>query len=116
MSGILFLLLPRVIEFPAMKQQPNSKPTSKALVDSQIAGLVAQTGCLVVVVVLVAVIAGIWLDRALNTRPMLTLLLVLGSVPITIYMLMRIALRAVSRIQQETTPAVRERNDRDDES
>jgi F0F1-type ATP synthase assembly protein I len=59
----------------------------------------AQSGCLVVGMVLAAVVGGIWLDRALNTRPILTLLMVLGSIPVTLFVLFRMARRAVSAVK-----------------
>jgi F0F1-type ATP synthase assembly protein I len=105
-----------VLEFQAVTQQPSESPKPRTLSDTQITGLMAQSGCLVFGVVLAAVIAGIWLDRVLNTRPLLTLLLVLGSVPVTLYMLFRIAMRAVSGNKQGIARTDKDRNDHDDEA
>ena len=73
-----------------------------------------QSGCLVVGLVLVAVVAGIWLDRALGTRPVLTLVLVLGSVPLTLLLLFRTATRAVSAVKPAAKPAPKVMDDDDD--
>lgn len=74
-----------------------------------------QSGCLVVALVLVAVVAGIWLDRALGTRPVLTLVLVLGSVPLTLLLLFRTATRAVSAVKPAAKPAQKGMDDDDDD-
>jgi hypothetical protein len=93
-----------------VKQEPESKPGPQALPDSQIAGLVGQTGCLVVAVILLMTVAGVWLDRTLNTRPAFTLTLVLGSVPLTLYLLFRIAMQAVSKNRPGDAPNAKDRN------
>jgi F0F1-type ATP synthase assembly protein I len=95
-------------------QDPGLNPPPRVLTDTQVAGLIAQSGCLVFGVVLVMVIAGIWLDRALGTRPLFTLVLVLGSAPITVYALFRFAMRAVSK-SARVPPTEGKRSDVDDD-
>ncbi|MEW6568260.1 MAG: AtpZ/AtpI family protein [Chloroflexota bacterium] len=72
-------------------------------------GVVGQVGCLTLVIVLVALGAGLWLDSRLNTRPLFALILVLGSIPVTLYLMVRIVLSAAPRLQvaarQATRPA-----------
>jgi F0F1-type ATP synthase assembly protein I len=74
----------------------------------------AQSGCLIVAIVLIAVIAGIFLDRILNTRPLLTLLMVLGSIPVTIFVMYRLAMQAVSAVKPGTPKARKDWNDDDE--
>lgn len=64
-----------------------------------VAGLLGQVGCVTLVVIFIALGAGLWLDAQLNTRPILTLVLVIGSVPLTIYLMVRIVLTGMARIQ-----------------
>jgi F0F1-type ATP synthase assembly protein I len=88
----------------------------RLLNESQIAGLTAQSGCLVVGVVLLAVVAGIWLDKVLDTRPMLTLALVLGSLPLSIYLLFRVAMRAMTAARNAAPNADKEPDGHDTEA
>lgn len=74
----------------------DSKPESLALA---IAGVLVQVGCLTVIVLLAALAGGLWLDTRFNSRPLFTLFLVLGSVPITVYVLFRIVLSGMRRLQ-----------------
>jgi hypothetical protein len=86
-----------MVEFvPVMLEKPE-KPRSRALSSSQIASLVAQTGCLTFAAIFAFLGAGIGLDRLLHTRPLFTLLLVMGSMPLTLYALYRITVRAVAK-------------------
>jgi F0F1-type ATP synthase assembly protein I len=76
----------------------------------------AQSGCLVVVMVLGSLAAGLFLDRMFNSRPLLTLLLVLGSVPVTLFLLFRIAMRVIAADRQEPARGEKDRHDRQDET
>ncbi len=79
-------------------QEPNRNSKPRALSDAQVAGLFAQSGCLVFGVVLGAVLGGIVMDRLWNTRPLFTILLVLGSAPITLFFLYRFAMRTLAKV------------------
>lgn len=62
----------------------------------------AQIGCLTVVVILLALGAGLWLDSRLGTKPWFTLGLVLASIPVSLYMMVRVALSVARRAQKES--------------
>lgn len=63
-----------------------------------LASAVSQVGCVTVVVILGALVAGLALDNALDTQPIFTLLLVIGSIPVSLYLLVRIALSATAQL------------------
>jgi ABC-type transport system involved in cytochrome c biogenesis permease subunit len=73
-------------------------------VDFRFMGIGAQVGCLTLAIVLGAVFGGIWLDRLLGTRPVLTLIFVLGSAPFSLVLTYYIAIRQVRRMQSGPTP------------
>lgn len=56
-----------------------------------------QVGCMTVVIVLLALGAGLWLDSRLGTKPWFTLGLVLASIPVSLYLAVRLALSAARR-------------------
>lgn len=62
-------------------------------------GVIGQVGCLTLVIVVAALAAGLWLDSRLDTRPLFALIFVLGSVPLTLYLMVRIVLGAAPRLQ-----------------
>lgn len=64
-----------------------------------VAGLLGQVGCVTVLIIAVALVAGLWLDAQFDTRPLLTIIFLLGSVPVTLYLMVRITLSGMNRVQ-----------------
>jgi len=64
------------------------------------AGVVGQVGCATVIVIAVALGAGFLLDRFLDTRPIFTIIFLIGSVPVTLYTIVRVTMTAVNRTQR----------------
>ena len=64
------------------------------------ATVVGQVGCLVVLIIGLAMGAGVLLDRFLDTRAIFTVIFMIGSVPVALYLTVRVSLTAVARIQQ----------------
>ena len=62
-----------------------------------LASVVSQVGCVTVVVIMGALIVGLVLDKTFDTRPVFTLLLLLGSIPVSLYLLVRIAFSTAAR-------------------
>ena len=63
-----------------------------------LATTVAQVGCITVFVILGALALGLALDSRLDTSPLFTLLLVLASIPLSLYLLVRVALGSVQKL------------------
>lgn len=63
-----------------------------------ILGVMFQVGVVTLLIVLVSVFGGLWLDDFFGTKPWITAILVLAGIPITIVVLYRIARRSIARI------------------
>jgi magnesium-transporting ATPase (P-type) len=72
-----------------------------------LAGVIGQVGCLTLAIIVVALFAGLWLDNQFHTRPIFTLVLVLASVPLTLYLMFRIVLSVAPKIQVNTDRLVK---------
>jgi len=70
-----------------------------------LASVVSQVGCVTVAVVLGALVVGLALDRFFDTRPLFTMVLLLGSIPVSLYLLVRIALSAVAQLNTPSQKA-----------
>ena len=57
---------------------------------------------LTLVVIFLALFAGILLDKFLDSKPLFTILFIIGSIPLTIYLTFRVVRSATSRIQPAT--------------
>lgn len=77
----------------------SQKQTPPNIDIAALGGVMGQVGCLVVLLVGLALGAGMLLDRWLGTEPILTVILMLGSVPVSLYLTIRVSLRAAKRIQ-----------------
>ncbi len=64
-----------------------------------ITGITALTGCVALIVVMVALFAGLWIDSLLGRRGPATICLLVLSVPLSLYLMVRIALALVKEIQ-----------------
>jgi len=65
-----------------------------------LASVMGQIGCLVVFLVGLALGAGMLIDRYLGTNGIFTALLMLGSVPVTLFLVVRVSLVAAQRAQR----------------
>ncbi len=63
------------------------------------AGIAGQVGCVTLIIVFVALFAGLWLDRLLDSKPVFTILLLLGSAPFSLFLTFWLATRAVKNIK-----------------
>ena len=78
----------------------NPQPkNSKYWLNLTLAGVVAQVGCLTLVIILVALFGGLWLDARFQTKPMITLVLVFASIPVSLVLMFAIARSAAAKIK-----------------
>jgi len=80
---------------------PPSNPPEKervpaAMVGTKFALIGGEVGCITLVIVLLAVFGGLWLDDLLGTRPLFTVGLVLASAPIALVLTFWVARRAIN--------------------
>ena len=83
---------------PGSKQQDEFR-TAVTMTVVWVAGLT-------LIIIFVALFAGILLDKILNSKPLFTVVLTIASIPVTIYATFRVVKSATNRIQ----PAVKKEN------
>ena len=64
-----------------------------------LASIAGQVGCLTLVIIFVALFAGLWLDRYLDTKPLFTIVFLIGSVPVTLFLMFLVVKAATNRIK-----------------
>lgn len=79
-----------------MGRKPPSTDYVRNLALASVAG---QAGCVSVVLIFMALFAGIFLDSRLDTHPVFTIGLVLISVPLSLYAMIRLMLSSVGAIK-----------------
>ena len=65
------------------------------------AAVASQVGCLTLVIIFGALIAGLWLDRSFATKPLFTILFMVASMPVTLYVMFRVVQSATKRIRPD---------------
>jgi F0F1-type ATP synthase assembly protein I len=79
--------------------QPDNRSNNRF--NTILATVVGQVGCLTPVIILGALFAGLWLDRQFETRPLFTILFIVGSAPISVFVLYRIVRTATSKLKTD---------------
>ena len=77
--------------------QPENRSNNRF--NTILATVVGQVGCLTPVIILGALFAGLWLDSQFETKPLFTILFIIGSAPISVYVLYRIVRTATAKIK-----------------
>ena len=78
-----------------------SKNQQQISTNALLAGVIGQVGCLVIFIIFIALGVGMVLDKFLETKAIFTVILMVGSVPVALYLAVRLSLTAVSRAQQK---------------
>lgn len=65
------------------------------------AGISALTGCVALIIIILALFIGLWFDSLLGQRGPATVCLLVLSAPISLFVMLRIALYMVKRIQSD---------------
>ncbi len=81
-----------------MKSEPENQTDQYSLY-MMAAGVAGQVGCLVGMTAIGAVVLGLFLDNALGTKPLFIFVLLLGSIPLTIFMIFRYTKRKTRNLQ-----------------
>ena len=87
-------------------QKSQNKDRRQYAYNLTMAAVAGQVGCLTLVIIFGALIAGLWLDRSFETKPLFTILFMVASMPITLYVMIRVVQGATNRIK----PAADEKN------
>jgi MFS-type transporter involved in bile tolerance (Atg22 family) len=77
--------------------QPNGKGQDEFR--TAVTMTVIWVASLTLVVIFAALFAGLWLDKILNSKPILTIILILVSVPVTLFLTFRVVKSATARIE-----------------
>jgi hypothetical protein len=80
-----------------------------------LAGVAGQVGCITLIIILAAVLGGLWLDSRFQTKPMFTVGLLLVSIPISLFAMLYIVRKLTSKIKAGSpkNESARERVDKE---
>ncbi len=64
-----------------------------------IAAVVSQVGCLTIIIIVIGLIGGFWLDAHFNTKPVFTIGLLVVSIPVTLILMLWLVRKATNSMQ-----------------
>ena len=79
--------------------QPENRSNNRF--NTILATVVGQVGCLTPVILLGALFAGLWLDRQFDTKPLFTIVFIVGSAPVSVLVLYRIVRTATAKLKTD---------------
>lgn len=83
-----------------MTQPEAPKPDRKRYaMNMTLAVMAGQVGCLTLFIIIAAVLGGLWLDGQFNTRPWITIGLLVVSVPVSLFLMYIVATRTIAKIK-----------------
>ena len=77
--------------------QPENRSNNRF--NTILATVVGQVGCLTPLILLGALFVGLWLDRQFETKPLFTILFIVGSAPVSVFVLYRIVRSATTKLK-----------------
>src|SRR5512136_1015040 len=83
------------MSFNNQQSEPGNKPPVG--INMSLINVGGQVGCAILLLIIVALAAGIGLDRLLDTKPVFTIGLFLGSFPVSLYLAYRLTMRSVKQ-------------------
>jgi F0F1-type ATP synthase assembly protein I len=63
--------------------------------------MIGQVGCLTLIIILGSVFIGLWLDNMFGTKPVITLILLFAGIPISVFVMLFVARRTLTRLKTE---------------
>ncbi len=83
-----------------MSQRPEPQLGRKQYwLNLTLAGAAGQVGCVTLVIIIAAVLGGLWLDARFQTRPIFTLILLIASIPVSLVAMLYIVRLVTSKIK-----------------
>lgn len=73
----------------------------KNVINTLLIVLVGQVGCLTLVIILLSVWGGLWLDNIFQTKPLFTLVLLFAGIPISVIIMLFVARRTLAKLKMQ---------------
>ncbi len=80
-------------------QDPKGRDRKQYWINLTLAIVAGQVGCLTLVIIMAAVLAGLWLDNTYGTKPTFTIGLLLASIPVSLVIMFFVVRAAVAKIK-----------------
>ena len=80
--------------------QPDQK--DRSTINTILVVMIGQVGCLTLVILLLSVLGGLWLDSHFGTKPILTVALLLAGIPVSVILMVIVARRTLAKLKAKS--------------
>ncbi len=72
------------------------------IITTVLIAMVGQVGCVSLVIILLSVVGGLWLDNTLGTKPLFTLILLLAGIPLSVVLMLYVGRKTIEKIKSQS--------------
>ena len=88
-----------------MDQHRQPISTKQRLINLSLVGIVSQVGCVTLLIIVLALLGGMFIDSRLQTKPWFTIGLLVTSVPVSLVIMVFLVRAAVKKMKLEKPKA-----------
>ena len=78
-----------------------SEQKGRTILTNLLIVLIGQMGCLTLIIILVSVFGGLWLDKVFDTKPVITLALLFAGIPVSVLLMLNVGRKTLARMQED---------------
>ena len=78
------------------------EPKDRNIINTVLVVMIGQVGCLTLVILLLSVLGGLWLDNRFGTKPILTIVLLLLGIPVSVFLMIVVARRTLVKLKAKS--------------
>jgi F0F1-type ATP synthase assembly protein I len=86
-----------------MNSEKEPITNKQKLLNLTLVGIVSQVGCVTLVIIIAALLLGLYIDSRFNTKPWFTIGLIVVSIPVSLVLMIVIVRAAMKKMKIETT-------------
>jgi hypothetical protein len=86
-----------------MNSEKEPITNKQKLLNLTLVGIVSQVGCVTLVIIIAALLLGLYIDSRFNTKPWFTIGLIVVSIPVSLVLMIVIVRAAMKKMKLETT-------------
>ena len=79
-----------------------TEPKDRNIINTVLVVMIGQVGCLTLVILLLSVLGGLWLDNRFGTKPILTIVLLLLGIPVSVFLMIVVARRTLVKLKAKS--------------
>lgn len=89
-------------------EKPQTTERKTNILNFTLASVTGQVGCFTFVIIIGAILGGIWLDNYFQTKPIFTLGLLIVSIPVSIAVMIIVVRYATSKFRIKPTDSIKD--------